>query len=472
MKKSEKFTAPSAEDQAALNIKTNSADYGNAGAIQVSFPRYISEQVKRWIPALEELKIQHNDNPLAGDNKGASVQPSDILPSNSTRSYSATAYFAPASSRPNLSVLPGATVQRIVFSSARSTSGNVVATGVDYTHSGQKFTAALVSGGEVIVSGGTVNTPQILELSGIGQKKVLQSAGIKQIVDLPGVGENVQDHVYTAAVWKLKNGSVTLDSLRNDPAFAADQQALYANNQVSILQETVPAIAYLTLPQLVGKAKALKLVAKAAAYVASANVPYKASLWKQLEHLTKRLDSVAQMEVIGIDGFFAPGAPQAGVNYITFLAAQQHSLSRGSIHVQSSDASKAPIIDPKYFTADWDLDVLTAGTSYLRNVANTKIYKANGFVENEVLPGQGVDLTNYSKQNVVTEYHPIGSASLGPKSQGGVVDSSLKVYGTQNVRVADASVIPVHVSAHIQATVYGIAEAAAAIIHNKWTYLQ
>lgn len=287
-----------------------------------------------------------------------------------------------------------------------------------------------------------------------------------------GGEDNVQDHVYTAAVWKLKNGSVTLDSLRNDPSFAANQQALYAANKVSILQETVPAIAYLTLPQLVGKAKALKLVAQAASYVASAKVPFKASLYKQLEHLTKRLDTVSQMEVIGIDGFFAPGTPQAGVNYITFLAAQQHSLSRGSIHVQSSDAAKAPLIDANYFTANWDLDVLTAGTSYLRSVANTKIYKASGFVEDEVLPGKNVDLSKYSKENVVTEYHPIGSASLGPKAQGGVVDASLKVYGTANVRVADASVIPVHISAHIQATVYGIAEAAAAIIHNKWTYLQ
>ncbi|PWN97048.1 alcohol oxidase [Tilletiopsis washingtonensis] len=468
MKKAEHFFAPSAADQQRLHLQANPSDYGRAGPVQVSYPRYISDAVTRWIPALEALGIRKNNSPLAGDNRGASVQPSNINPKNSTRSYSAPAYFAPASGRENLVVLTEAVVQKIEFgsSSSKKRKADITASGVTYTARGKTYMAKLKGGpkSEVIVSGGSVNSPQILELSGIGSKAVLDKIGVPQLVELPGVGENMQDHTYSAAAYELKAGSVTLDNLRNDPAFAADQQQKYNAGEVSILDETVPAIGYLTLTQLVGAQKAAQLVVKAKAYVASAQTPYKATLRKQLEFLEKHADTITQMEVINVDGYFAGSAPPAaGKSYTTYLAAQQHLLSRGSIHAVSKDPSVSPAINANYFTAEWDLDVATAGTEYLRRIAATQQYQDN-FIVAETLPGAGRDVRDYTKKTTVTEYHPIATCSMLPRSQGGVVDAALRVYGTRNVRVVDASVIPLHISAHIQATIYGVAEAGAAII--------
>ncbi|PWN52124.1 alcohol oxidase [Violaceomyces palustris] len=455
MKKSETFHAPSAEDASKLNINPVASDYGSSGPIQVSFPRYISEQVQRWIPALVSLGIPKNEQPLAGSNVGASVQPSDINPYNSTRSYSAPAYLFPNAPRRNLKVLINALTTKV---NLRWSWAGQVATGVTVLSNGQTYT--INANKEVILSGGSVNNPQILELSGIGNKTILSAAGVKTIIDLPSVGENLQDHTYSAAVWQLKPGFVTLDSLRNDPSFAQEQTALYEQNQTSILDETVPSIGYISLQELVGDAKAAELIADVTKYVSSSKAAYKPTLVKQVEFLSNQ--KIGQMEMIGIDGYFAgTGAPSPAHTYFTVLAAQQHLFSRGNVHIQSGDATKYPRINPNYFDVPFDTYVATAGTEYTRKVANSGPY--SDFVDVEMLPGSQ-DLTTYTKTTSVTEYHPIGTASMLPRNSGGVVDNRLKVYGTTNLRVCDASIAPLHIAAHIQATVYGIAEYGADII--------
>lgn len=441
MKKAERFTAPSAADADKLDIQPVTSDYGNAGPIQVSFPKYVSQQVQKWIPALETLGIQKNNEPLAGNNVGASVQPSNINPSNSTRSYSATAYFVPASSRKNLKVLVSALATKV---NLRSDGRLQTATGVAFTSGGKSYTAQ--ASRKVIISGGTVNSPALLELSGIGAKSVLSKAGVAQKLDLANVGENMQDHAYTSAAYELQPGINTLDSLRNNATYAAEQQALYKMNGASILTETVPSIGYISLKQLVGDAKAQQLITAAGAYVAKqSGKPYYSTLQKQLDYLKNQADTVSQMEVIGIDGFFATnGAPAPGSTYVTFLAAQQHLFSRGTVHITSSKATDYPTIQPNYFDAPYDLDVLSAGTEYLRKIAAASPY-ANNYISKELVPGAGTDIRNYTLKTFTTEYHPVGTASMLPRSKGGVVDAQLKVYGTSNLHVVDASVIPVHV---------------------------
>jgi choline dehydrogenase-like flavoprotein len=141
-------------------------------------------------------------------------------------------------------------------------------------------------------------------------------------------------------------------------------------------------------------------------------------------------------------------------------------LSRGSVHINSSKANNYPIINPNYYSVPFDVKVATAGTSYLRKIAATPQFAA--ILGTEVVPGPGADLQTFTTTiGVASEFHPIGTASMLPRSEGGVVDSSLKVYGTSNVRVVDASVIPLHISAHVQATVYGIAGKAADIMLSR-----
>ena len=471
MKKSEHFHMPSPQIASELHIKPSAKDYGDSGPVQVSFPFYIGKQTQNWIPALESLGIPRNDHSLGGNNVGASVQPSIIDPATSKRSYSVSAYLSPNLGRPNLKVLTGALVDHIEFSSASSDEAAHTATGVVFQDkSGASYT--LKAKREVILSAGTVFTPAILERSGIGAKQVLERAGVqRQLVDLPGVGENMQDHTYASMSWQLQEGNITLDSLRNDPAFAEKQQELYAKNSQnpgSLLTEGVPTVAYISLEELVGKDECKKLVSDAEQYVAKCDKPYKPTLEKQLEWLQKYPDHIAQMELIGVDGFFATnGAPEPGKNYMTLLAAQQHLFSRGSVHIASTDVAAHPKIDAGYFTAPWDLAVATAGTKFLRKIAGTKQYAS--YIDKEVVPGTASssdeDLKQYTRTiGTTTEYHHLGSASMLPREHGGVVDADLRVYGTKNVRCIDASIMPIHVSAHIQALVYGIAEAGADII--------
>lgn len=158
------------------------------------------------------------------------------------------------------------------------------------------------------------------------------------------VGENVQDHTYSSAAYELKDGHITLDSLRNNATFAQEQGALYAANQTSILSETVPSIAYISLSTLVGNETAAKLSSDLTAYAQSSKAPYKKTLTKQAEFLSKNPETISSMELIGIDGFFATnGAPEAGKNYVTFLAAQQHLASRVSLETNGDVTFIPPI---------------------------------------------------------------------------------------------------------------------------------
>lgn len=137
-----------------------------------------------WVPALESLGIKKNNDTFSGRNVGASCEPSGINPVNSTRSYSTTAYLIPNAARKNLVVLTSALVEKINWSADKE-GENIVASGITFSSGGKRYTANATK--EVIISGGSVNTPQILELSGIGNSSVLAKVGIKQVVDLPSV---------------------------------------------------------------------------------------------------------------------------------------------------------------------------------------------------------------------------------------------------------------------------------------------
>ena len=136
------------------------------------------------MPALESLGIKKNSDTFSGANAGASCEPSGINPVNSTRSYSTTAYLIPNSARKNLAVLTSALVAKIIWAADKQ-AGSVIASGVTFISGGKTYTVKARK--EVIISGGSVNTPQILELSGIGSSTVLAKAGIEQIVNLPSV---------------------------------------------------------------------------------------------------------------------------------------------------------------------------------------------------------------------------------------------------------------------------------------------
>ena len=169
----------------------------------------------------------------------------------------------------------------------------------------------------------------------------------------------------------------------------------------------------------------------------------------------------------GVKGYPAVGSPLYGKGFFSLLAVVMHPLSRGTVHINASDPLGKPIIDPKYLSNDYDLQAAIAAIKKCRQIATTP--PLSEVWDSEYEPGlQNVNTDaewkDFVLNTTLTIYHPIGTCAMLPRKDGGVVDPKLKVYGTRNLRVVDASIMPVLISAHLQTAVYGIAEMAADII--------
>ncbi|KAF2488460.1 alcohol oxidase [Lophium mytilinum] len=393
------------------------------------------------------------------------------------RSY-ATRYWEPVRERGNLEVRTGSLVERVVFGEGKGAKG-VAATGVQYVCEGERVTVELGEGGEVIVCAGAVQSPQILELSGLGNKEVLERYGIEMVVALPGVGENLRDHIVAPFSWEVKEGVPTSEAAAKPEVFAQLME-LYQKTQGGPLANTVTTTGFLpyhglatTLsttdteehikdicPTLMSPPDALaklQLIDKSEAAV-------------QVLFVSKGVDT-ARMDTPRTGwGHSFPGA------YGTILAATTRTFSRGSIHIKSADPTEHPEIDPAYLSHPLDIDVLAQAILHFQDMARTD--PLSGFLKKDAdganvpIPGMTAPKTlAEAKQHVhkhaFTEYHPIGTCSMLPKESGGVVDSNLKVYGTTNVRVCDASIFPMHVQGNIQSLVYAVAEKTADLLLAK-----
>ncbi|KAJ6524748.1 GMC oxidoreductase-domain-containing protein [Mycena capillaripes] len=157
---------------------------------------------------------------------------------------------------------------------------------------------------------------------------------------------------------------------------------------------------------------------------------------------------------------------EAVKSYCSFLLVLAPAFARGSVHINSSDPLTPPTVDPCALDNELDIDVLMQAITISRKVAATESMKK--VVTKEILLGSAVqtdeEIKDFIRKTISTIYHPIGTACMLPKDEGGVVDPSLRVYGTSNLRMIDASIIPIHVSAHVQATVSAVAEKGADII--------
>lgn len=449
MKKSENFTG------------ANTATYGSRGVgftgpVKAVVNRYIPEQQNFWIPTLQGLGVSSNLESLGGNPLGVMWQPSSVDPTHYNRSYSANAYLPLAG--PNLVVLTNTTVAKVNLQC--SGGKQRVATGV--TLSDGKVIAASK---EVILSAGSIQSPGLLERSGVGQASVLSALGIKQELDLRGVGENLQDHLRIQTSYQLKPNYTSFDIFRYNATYAAEQLQLWKNGQFSRYDYTGSAYTFVNWLSLGTLAQMLPLATQAATASGSATVR------KQLGFVSNL--AVPQVEVIFSDGFTGTkGYPTAtsplyGQGFFSLISAIQHPFSRGSVHITSMDPSAKPALNPNYLSHEYDVQSAVNAIKFARKIA-TSLPLSSAWVS-EYEPGLDVVTTDaqwreYVLNTTVSIYHPVGTCAMLPKQDGGVVDPSLKVYGTSNLRVVDASVIPLLVGGHIQTAVYGIAEFAASKI--------
>ncbi|KAL1937337.1 hypothetical protein VTO73DRAFT_13850 [Trametes versicolor] len=466
MKESETFTPPSSDIQAEGGIKYEAASRGTSGPVHSSYPGYMVPLVGNWTTTLADIGVAVPNDAYGGENWGGFIATSSINPSNWTRSYSRSAYIDPLPPRSNLAVLPNATVTRIIFDT--SNKSNITATGVEWATSATAARQTIKVNKEVILAGGAIGSPHVLMHSGVGPSDVLKAAGVDVTLDLPGVGQHVQDHISTQVTWKTT--AQTANSLHTQNLAAGN------GNSPAFLSFINSATAYVNVTDLLGFDFAPQFrqqVADALASSVSTLVPSSSDAVKQGYEaiynatLNTFLNSpTGQIEIL----LSLTGAPVDGSNTVGIQAALQHPFSQGRIYIASDDPFTPPVIDPQYLSHNADTVLLREGLKLARKIGNTAPLSSS--VGDEVTPGSAVqsddDWDKWLANAIGTEYHPSCSCAMLPQAQGGVVDADLKVYGLANVRIADASVFPIQFSAHLQAPVYGLAEQASKIIRATY----
>ena len=365
-----------------------------------------------FIAAAQKLGIPRNDDFNGAKQEGTGYYRATAY--QGRRRSTATAYLRPVEKRPNLRVEVNALATRILFDAKR-------AVGVEYRKGGRTFTAKAAR--EVILSGGAFNSPQLLELSGVGAAKRLKELGIPVVHDAPEVGERLQDHFYVRTFWRCCQ-AITL----NDDMASLWRQARMGLNYLLYKQGPLTVSA-----------------GHAAAFVRTR---------PELE----RPD--AQIYFINFSSARRGGILHSHSGF-TCAVSQLQVESRGAVHARSADPADPPTIRYNYLATENDRRVMVDGLKIVRKICATPPMR--DYVTDEFMPGEKVrtdeDWLAYCREMGETVFHPTSTCSIG-----GVVDEKLKVKGVQDLRVIDASVMPAVPSGNINAAVVALAEKAADVI--------
>ncbi|KZT61502.1 GMC oxidoreductase [Calocera cornea HHB12733] len=470
MKRSEKFTPPSPIQTEVFRQTYEPEYHGDKGELQVGFPILITDYEVPFQEAFNSLGVPTAKEPLGGNNYGTGMAANTIDPTTKTRSYAVTAYYLPNKERTNLKVLLGAHVNKLVFKSPVK-DDLLTAEGVEFSCEGGVH--VVQANREVILSAGGIKSPQILELSGIGDPAVLTPLGIDCVVPLPGVGNGVQEHVICPVSFELHHkdgGYNTLDILRN-PAVAEAEMKRF-EKQEGIHTLGLSNFTFASLQQTSHAAQDLIDAVSLKLDRDHTEGRISDALWDQYKIQLRVLRSEKSVDLewmilptIGTRGT----VPEDGKAYLTIVIGLNHPFSRGSIHIASTDPQQQPLCDPHYLENDFDMQLLVEGFKFARKLTETEALKS--IIAGEIDPGSEAQTEEQIRAHIIDElsttFHTCGACSMLPREKGGVVDPALKVYGTTNVRVVDLSIVPLHIAAHTQATVYGIAEQAADLILGK-----
>lgn len=394
--------------------------HGTDGPLCVSSHAALNPLVERYLAAAQEIGIPFNPDFNGADQEGCG--PLQATLHDGQRCSAASAYLEPARTRPNLTILTHAYATRVLFKGKR-------AMGVEFLRYGIQEKA--YASCEVIVSAGALRSPQLLLLSGIGPKAILQRLNIAVRQDLPGVGQNLQDHLHTRVRCAITE-PLTFSALpRHEKAAALREHQAHRRGPLC------------------------SNFLEAGAFVKSD--PGETYPGLQLFFLR----------------MLSPDYPEAGVpsrHGITLTSYINRPLSRGTVTLASSDPLDRPLVDPDYLSAPEDLPCAMAGVRW-----NLKILYAKAFDDirgEEVAPGADMrsesDIESFVRCSASTTWHPTGTCKMGHDDLS-VVDPRLRVLGVKALRVVDASVMPSIVSGNTNAPTIMIAEKGADLIREART---
>lgn len=430
------------------------------GPIQASYPLTALALQKAWLQVFRNLDLENTRDPLDGDALGGYISTNHISDDRHERNHAGVAYYDTARSRSNLRLVTGALVQNITFDQASSKGS--VATGVTYIKNGVKHVVKV--GKEVLLAAGTFETPAVLERSGIGNSAVLQAHGIESVYHNPNVGENLQDHTRSGIAFETADG-VELPQ----PLSPEEARKLYEETRTGPWAERSAAytFAYLPLQQFLsheGKRGLSDLLDHHLEDPSLSEFEQKRNTF-----IKKMILSPSEATMTIYLARKPPIPDEHGRKWLSLFGMLSHPFSRGTVHIQSPDATVRPKIDFNYYTHPLDVEVHARHVQSLVKITQTAPlpdFKKPGGAH---LPVRLDNLTldeakKMVRAHAMTNYHPCGSCSMMPERLGGVVDDHLRVYGTTNVRVVDASMMPIIPRGNIITTVYAVAEKAADIV--------
>ncbi len=377
------------------------------------------------IDAFVEAGVPRNDDVNAETQEGAGYY--QLTVKNGLRQSAAVAYLHPAMSRPNLKVETRALARRVVMQGRK-------ATGVEYAHDGRVVRATARR--EVILAGGAINSPQLLQLSGIGDGRLLQSLGIATLHDLPGVGENLQDHYVVPATFRLKPGTPSINETSRGLPFVKEAfKYVFQRKGLLTLSAAHIAAFVKSRPDLI-----------------SPDIQY------HILPATIDAEKLAAQGVMELEQ--EPG--------LTIAPCQVRPESRGWIRIKSADPTAYPAIQPNYLSDPLDREVIVAGLRWARTIASQPALKP--YMQRGVMPADTLttdaELLDFAKNNGATIYHPVGTCQMG-RGPRAVVDPQLRVHGIEGLRVIDASIMPRLVSGNTNAPTIMIAEKASEVILGR-----
>jgi choline dehydrogenase len=392
--------------------------HGDAGELGVSDLRNDHPYCEAWLQAAAQA-----GHPLTPDFNGAQTDGMgryQLTLRGHWRCDAATAFLTPARQRANLTVVTGAQVSQVLQDKGR-------AVGVEWLQGGARQSAR--ADGEVILAAGALQSPQLLQLSGIGPASLLQQHGIAVKVDAPEVGENLQDHYQARVIVKLRKKHSLNDDIRN-PLRLAQMGAQWLFQQRGPLTVGAGQVGGLACTEYAEGGRA---------------------------------DVLFNVMPLSVD---KPGDALHRFSGFSASATQCRPLSRGSVHLRSGDPLAAPRIVSNYLQHPQDARVLVAGLRQLREIYAQPAFK-HLVTGEEHFPGTNVTSTEaleaFARQKGGTVYHQVGTCRMGGDA-GSVVDERLRVRGVQGLRVIDASVMPRMVSTNTNAAAIMIGEKGAAML--------